>query len=176
MHNVGKGRSWPVILLNQASDDPMRSSGTGLVFQISPGQSQREDSVLVHQTIIADRLPQRRNAIFGEATPSTDRHSETQNYSHQYSLLLGVLVLPSWADAAPQKLFGEIKQFISSHSYYILMPYSSPGLSDSRPMFFTLTFCKSLHCDIVIYNKKNVFSFHPQFLAHSFQNPWNFQI
>lgn len=57
LHNVGKGRSWPVILLNQASDNPMRSSGTGIVFQIFPGQSQRKDFVFVHQTIIADRLP-----------------------------------------------------------------------------------------------------------------------
>lgn len=65
-----------MILLNQASEDPMISSGTGIVLQIFPDQSQREDFVLAHQTIIADRLPQRRNATLGEATPSTDLHSQ----------------------------------------------------------------------------------------------------
>ena len=31
-----------------------------------------------------------------------------------------------------------------------------------------------VHCDIVTYNKKYIFSLLPFFLAHSSENPWNF--
>lgn len=172
---MGKGRSWPMILLNQASDNPIWKLWNRIVFLRFP-RSKPEERLC----ICASNNNCRQAALMNKCSLGWGNllnwspFSETQ-LPLQYSHLLGVLVL-SQADAAPQKLLGEIKQFIWSHTYYILMPYSSPGLSDSRPMLFTLTVYKLLHCDIVIYNKKNIFSFHPQFLAHSYQNHRIFQI
>lgn len=44
----------------------------------------------------------------------------------------------------------------------------------TRPREGTLCIGPNTGCDSMIYNKKYMFSLHLLFLAHSFQNPWNF--